>query len=169
MIHFHLPVGQIGPEGGAEVADERPNSDEDAGLCGSHAHIFEVDGHQRQQRSECREETKVERFGDQQFAIDRTAEEIVDDVRTAAYLLGGLLRLRVFGQIDLGHSGAHRLLGTTGIGGIDESVALISASATAVTVHVAGIRISRRGVRWPLLLLVRRRGVVTSERIGSHD
>lgn len=94
------PVGQTSPKRGGQELDERPGPDEQAALAGVHAHLLEVDAHQREQRAEGRVKEEVERLDGEQLLVDR-AEYQLDDVRLAAYLVGRVLGLGIVLRVDL--------------------------------------------------------------------
>lgn len=86
-----LPVGQSAPERGGKELDERARADEQPTLARVHAHLLEVDAHEREQRAERGVEEKIERLDGEQLLVDG-AEYQLDDVRLAADPIG-----RVFG------------------------------------------------------------------------
>lgn len=97
---LHVPVGQTAPERRGQELDERPGPDEQATLAGVHAHLLEVDAHEREQRAERGVEEEVERLDGQQLLVHR-AEYQLDDVRLAADPVRRVLRLRVVFRVHL--------------------------------------------------------------------
>lgn len=99
-IIYDIPVGQTSPERGGQKLDERPGPDEQAALAGVHAHLLEVDAHEREQGPEGGIEEEVERLDGEQLLVDG-AEYQLDDVRLAAYPVRRVLGLRILFRVHL--------------------------------------------------------------------
>lgn len=97
------PVGQTTPEWGGQKLDERPGPDEQATLARIHTHLFEIDAHQREQRSERRVEEEVECLDGEKFLVDRTEYQF-DQVRLAPYSVGRVLGLGILFRVHLAKS-----------------------------------------------------------------
>lgn len=82
-----LPVSQTSPERCGQELDERPRPDEQTALTGIHAHLLEVDAHQREQGPERRVEEEVERFDGEQLLVNGPEYQF-DEVRLASYPVG---------------------------------------------------------------------------------
>lgn len=119
-----LPVGQPTPERGGQELDKRARADEHSALAGVHAHLLEVDAHEREQRAERGVEEKVERLDGEQLLVDR-AEYQLDDVRLAADPIGRVFGLRIvlgvhFAQrlgVDTGPDAGRSQSGPSGLAG----------------------------------------------------
>lgn len=98
--YLGVPVGQTSPERGGQELDERPGPDEQAALAGVHAHLLEVDAHEREQRAERGVEEEVERLDGEQLLVDGTEYQL-DDVRLAAYPVRRVLGLRILFRVHL--------------------------------------------------------------------
>jgi len=64
-----LPVSQTSPERGGQKLDERTGPDEQTTLAGIHAHLLEVDAHQRKQGPKRRVKEEVERLDCQELLV----------------------------------------------------------------------------------------------------
>jgi len=99
-INYLLPVSQTTPKRGGQELDERPGPDEQTTLARVHAHLLEVDAHQRKQGSERRVKEEVERLDGQEFLVDGSEYQF-DEIRLASYPVGRVLGLRIVFRIHL--------------------------------------------------------------------
>lgn len=70
-----LPVGNVVPERGRQVFDNRPDARQESGLSGVHAELLEVDADEGEERPEGGEEEEVEQLGHEQTLGHLVREE----------------------------------------------------------------------------------------------
>lgn len=90
----YLPVGKCAPEWRRQKFDEGPTAHQETTLSCVHAHLLEVDAHQREKRPECWVKEEVKALDYEKFLVDWTKEHL-QDVGFSTDLVGSLLGLGV--------------------------------------------------------------------------